>query len=126
MGTRSGVATTLTARDAEARSAASRLAAQVDDTTDIGSTVRGLLEDVARGEQIVVLRSADEISPAEAAKLLGVTRQFVDRLLADGTLQYRRLPNSRHRKILATDVVALFDERERRRQGATAIRSALG
>ncbi|WP_460944619.1 excisionase family DNA-binding protein [Okibacterium endophyticum] len=37
--------------------------------------------------------------PTQAAELLGVTRQFVDRLCEDGVLAFRRLPGSRHRRI---------------------------
>ena len=50
--------------------------------------------------------SADaEVSPAEAAKLLGVTRQHVDRLIAVGA-RCRRLPESRYRKIPVSAVLA--------------------
>ena len=39
------------------------------------------------------------VSPADAATLLGVTRQFVDRLIADGKLTQRYKPGSEHRII---------------------------
>ena len=95
--------------------------------TDLMSaTVRELLGEVARGKHLVVLRPDQEVTPAGAADLLGVSRQFVDRLLADGILPFRRLPDSRHRRIKVGDVVRLAEERERRRKGAAAIRSALG
>jgi excisionase family DNA binding protein len=73
---------------------------------------------------VVLVKSA--VTPAGAADLLGVSRQFVDRLLAEGVLPFRRLPDSSHRRIKVGDAVALAEERERRRRGAAAIRSALG
>jgi excisionase family DNA binding protein len=116
----------LAADDDETKASAARLAAQADTTTDFGATVRELLGEVAKGEHLVVLRPDQEVTPAGAADLLGVSRQFVDRLLAEGLLPFRRLPDSRHRRIKVGDVVTLAEERERRRKGAAAVRSALG
>ncbi len=116
----------LVAPDAEARASAARLAAAVDPTSDFGASVREMFEGLANGEQFVVLRPSREVTPAGAADLLGVTRQFVDRLLADGTLEFRRLPWSNHRRIKVGDVLALAEERDRLRQGSDAIRAALG
>ncbi len=115
----------LVASDADARASAARLAAEADPASEFGAAVRGVFEDVAKGEQLIVLRPDREVTPAGAADLLGVTRQFVDRLLADGTLEFRRLPGSKHRRIKVGDVLALVEERDRRQQGADAIRSAL-
>lgn len=39
------------------------------------------------------------VSPADAATLLGVSRQFVNRLIADGNLTHRYKPGSKHRII---------------------------
>lgn len=74
---------------------------------------------------MIILRPDREVTPAGAADLLGVSRQFVDRLLTDGRLAFRRLPGSSHRRITVGDVVELVGERERRRAGAAAIRAAL-
>lgn len=67
----------------------------------------------------------DEVTPAQAAKMLGVTRQFVDRLCEDEVHPFRRLPGSRHRRIRVQDVVALADKREKRRAGHEAVRAAV-
>ena len=93
--------------------------------TDLGHPLQAVLEDVADGNYVVILRPTQEITPAEAARVLGVTRQFVDRLCADGVLPFRRLPASRHRRIRAADVLAVAAERDRRREGAAIIRSVL-
>ncbi len=115
----------LAAADPEAQTSAARLAAEADPASEFGAMVRDLFERVARGERVLVFRPDREVTPAGAADLLGVTRQFVDRLLADGLLDFRRLPASKHRRIKIGDVVALAEERDRRRQGADAIRAAL-
>jgi excisionase family DNA binding protein len=125
MVTEAGSMSVLVASDADARASAARLAAEADPTSAFGAAVREVFEDVAKGEQLIVLRPDREVTPAGAADLLGVTRQFVDRLLADGTLEFRHLPGSKHRRIKVGDVLALTEERDRRRQGADAIRSAL-
>jgi excisionase family DNA binding protein len=101
------------------------MAAEADPTSEFGAAVREVFEDVAKGEQLIVLRPDREVTPAGAADLLGVTRQFVDRLLADGTLACRRLPGSKHRRIKVGDILALAAERDRRQRGANAIRSTL-
>ena len=114
----------LAANDDEERASAARLAAEVDTTSGFfGAAVRELLVGVAGGEHLVVLRPNREVTPAGAADLLGVTRQFVDRLFTDGVLQFRRLPDSRHRRIRVGDVLALAEEREQR--GKVRTRSAL-
>ena len=120
-----GAMSVLAANGDEERASAARLAAEVDATSGFGAAVRELFVGVARGEHLIVLRPNQEVTPAGAADLLGVSRQFVDRLLADGVLEFRRLPDSKHRRIRVGDVLALAEERERRRQGADAIRSAL-
>ena len=121
----SGVMSVLAANDDEARASAARLAAEADPTSEFGAAVRELFGEVANGEHLIVLRPDQEVTPAGAADLLGVSRQFVDRLLADGVLEFHRLPDSKHRRIVVGDVLALAEERDRRRQGAEAIRSAL-
>ena len=47
----------------------------------------------------VMITSDDGITPAAAGRLLGVSRQFVDRLVEAGQLPVTRLPHSTHRRI---------------------------
>lgn len=117
-------ATTLDPVDPKVRRAAKRLAAHLDDDSEVGRVIRSMLTDVAGGERVVVLRAEDEVTPAQAAEMLGVTRQFVDRLCEDDVLPFRRLPGSRHRRIRVQDVIDLAAERERRRAGHEALRAA--
>ena len=117
---------TLDPADPAVRSGARHLAEQLVGDSPVEAAVRAMLADVAHGSRVVVLRAEDEVSPSRAAEVLGVTRQFIDRLCADGVLPFRRLPGSRHRRIRVQDVVAAAAEREQRRIGAEAIRAALG
>ena len=71
---------------------------------------------MAADSSVVLLRGESEVSPAEAGELLGISRQFVDRLIDVGKLPARRLPGSRHRRLRAADVIA-FAARRDERQG---------
>lgn len=112
--------------DPAVRSDAKSLAERLHGDTPVESAVRSMLNAVADGARVVVLRADDEVTPTEAAKLMGVTRQFVDRLCKDGVLAFRRLPGSRHRRIRVEDVLEVASEREQRRVEGDAIRAALG
>lgn len=118
-------ARTLDPVDPEVRSAAKRLAADFDDDSEVGDVVRSMLADIAGGERVVVMRVDEEVTPAQAAALLGVTRQYIDRLCEDEILAFRRLPGSRHRRIRVRDVVAAATERDNRRQGRRALQATL-
>ena len=116
---------TLDPADPAIRSGAADLAGRLSGDSAVETVVRSMLDDVARGERIVVLRADREVTPGQAADILGVTRQFVDRLCQDGALNFRRLPGSTHRRIRVQDVMDIAGERERRRAGGDALRAAL-
>jgi excisionase family DNA binding protein len=120
------LATALDPVDPAVRSDAKSLADRLSGDSPVEVAVRAMLDDVAHGARVVVLRADDEVTPAQAAEILGVTRQFVDRLCEDGVLAFRRLPGSRHRRIRVQDVVDVAAEREQRRAGGDAIRTAIG
>ena len=63
--------------------------------------------------------------PAEAARILDASRQYVDRLLADGRLPFGHKPGSTHRTIRVVDVERLAAERSRRRTSTDAAITAL-
>lgn len=56
---------------------------------------------LGEGDSIAPVSEEAEVSPAEAAKLRGVSRQQVDQLVANGILPARQLPHSRYPKIPA-------------------------
>ncbi len=73
------------------------------------------------GDSVAIMSQQAEVSPAQAAKLLGVSRQFVDRLVDADVLPSRRLPNSSYRRIPVRAVIAHGAGRERKRAGITSI-----
>lgn len=111
--------------DPAVRAGAKDLARRLGVDSPVEAAVRAMLDEVTRGARIVVLRTEDEVTPAQAAQMLGVTRQFVDRLCATGVLTFRRLPGSSHRRIRVKEVLDVVTERERRRAGGDAVRSAM-
>ena len=108
------------------RRAAKRLAASIEPHSALEYQLVELLGDLAAGESFIVVKADEEITPAEAAVVLGVTRQYVDRLLDDGVLECRRLPGSSHRKLRAADVAALREKQERMRTGRRKLAALLG
>lgn len=77
------------------------------------------VREAADGHSVALIRSDDEVSPARAGELLGLSRQYVDRLIAEGVLPARRLPGSTHRKVRVEDVIAFADQRDDRRKMIT-------
>ena len=126
MKTHALLATTLDPVDPAVRSDAKRLAERLHGNSPVEAAVRSMLDAVAHGARIVVMRAEEELTPTQAADLMGVTRQYVDRLCEDGVLPFRRLPGSRHRRIRVQDILDVAAEREQHRAGADAIRVALG
>ena len=84
------------------------------------------IADLAAGRTIAYTSSPEAgLSPADAATLLGVSRQFVDRLIADGKLTHRYKPGSKHRIISITEINNLKAQREHSRNGVRRAIDAL-
>jgi len=79
---------------------------------------------LGQGSALTLMREEAEVSPAEAAKLLGVSRQYVDRLVAKGVLPVRRMPHSQYRKIPARSVLAHLAVKQSKREGLASILDA--
>jgi excisionase family DNA binding protein len=86
--------------------------------TQVSALVRRILSATADGQHVDLVSDVDEVTPNEASELLGVSRNTVLRLIAEGDLTARTLPGSRHRRLPRTDVL---DYRDRR----SAVESAL-
>jgi excisionase family DNA binding protein len=123
----------------DAREAARRLAAlegtlvavdaagtRVDLPEDLTRLLRRAGQEIATGHNITMLRSDEVLTPNEAAEVLGVSRQYLTRLLDKGVIPSETLPDSTHRRLLLADVLAFQAERERRREGVAAFRRAVG
>jgi excisionase family DNA binding protein len=87
--------------------------------------LRASADELADGHAITVLPSEVALTPAEAAELLGLSRPFVVRLLDQGEIPSERLPRSRHRRVLLSDVLDFQARRERRRAGRQRIAAAV-
>lgn len=85
------------------------------------AVLRAAIGELAEGHAVTVLPSETELTPAEAAELLGLSRPFVVRLLDGGEIPSRHLPNSRHRRVKLSDVLAFQTRRDRRRAGRQRI-----
>jgi excisionase family DNA binding protein len=81
------------------------------------TVLRASADQLAEGHAVTVLPSEVSLTPAEAAELLGLSRPFVVRLLDQGDIPSERLPRSRHRRVLLSDVLAFTAKRDRRRTG---------
>lgn len=72
-----------------------------------------LLEALGDGQEPSVLPKAMELSTGEVAALLGVSRQYVTRLLDEERIPSRRAGT--HRRVLASDALRYRREDDRRR-----------
>jgi excisionase family DNA binding protein len=82
---------------------------------------RSVVEELIAGllaDGVVLARVNEVVTPREAGELLGVSRQFVDKLIADGRLAAHLKPGSRHRVVRVADVLELEASR---RSGADRI-----
>ena len=119
-------ALTLDPVDPTIRAAAHDLANRLGDDSPVEQAVKAMLADVAGGSRVIMLRADQEVTPSQAAAMIGVTRQYVDRLCADGVLPFHHLPNSNHRRINVQDVIDVATEREARQTSTAALRAAMG
>ncbi|OIQ73698.1 helix-turn-helix domain protein [mine drainage metagenome] len=90
-----------------------------DETTR--DAVRVLIAGMESGGA-VVSRLNDLVTPQEAAEFLSVSRQYVDKLIAEGRIQFEYKPASKHRVIRVSDLIAFEQSRQ---QGNARIGAAI-
>jgi excisionase family DNA binding protein len=78
--------------------------------------VTELVEHLAAGRSVTVLSGEEEISPREAAELLGVSRPFASRLFDEGQIPSRRVGT--HRRAFVKDVLAYRERQHAARRAA--------
>jgi excisionase family DNA binding protein len=78
-------------------------------------------DDLAAGRAVMAISAEVELTPAETAELLGLSRPFVVRLLEAGDIPSEFLPDSRHRRVRLSDVLAFQARRGRRAEGRRRI-----
>jgi excisionase family DNA binding protein len=64
-----------------------------------------LLREASTSDEVAVLAEASEISPEDAASILGISRPLVRRRMDSGVLPFRRVGT--HRRLRLTDVIEL-------------------
>jgi excisionase family DNA binding protein len=69
----------------------------------------------AGGKEVIATLGGDEMSPNEAADILGMSRPQVRKLMDDGAIQYRMV-GTHHR--ISVDALRLYLEGERKRRRA--------
>lgn len=73
---------------------------------------------VAEGAGVAVLAQTDELTTQDAADALGVSRQYLVRLLDRGDIPSAKVGT--HRRVRAADLVAYRDGRDAKRSAALA------
>ncbi len=87
----------------------SHLSSLVDSSTR--SAVLLFVEGLESGG-VVVSKLGDLLTPQEAAEMMGVSRQYVDKLIQAGRIHAELKPASTHRVIRTSDVIAFTRKRE--------------
>jgi excisionase family DNA binding protein len=82
--------------------------------TSLYSFLCRLLADLKAGNSVTILQSNAELTTVEAAKLLGMSRQFLIGLLDKKEIPYRMVGT--HRRLYARDVLAYKAKRDTARR----------
>jgi excisionase family DNA binding protein len=85
--------------------------------------VSRLIDARARGEEILVSPRNAEISPTEAAVLLGMSRPQVRKLMDSGLLEFRKVGT--HHRVRVSSIRAFLESERPRRREAMADLAAL-
>jgi excisionase family DNA binding protein len=88
---------------------------ELDLPPEVLSALRALLDRLS-DDEVLLLNMETELSPEEAAKVLGVSRPMVYHRMDSGRLPFR--PVGSHRRVLLKDVLALRDFEAGRRHAA--------
>jgi excisionase family DNA binding protein len=75
-----------------------------------------IVQDLADGKAVSLTSAAQEMTTQEAASFLGVSRQFLVRLLDEGKIAFHRVGT--HRRVSLQDLIYFRKKRDRRRHGA--------
>jgi len=74
-----------------------------------------LLADLNAGHSVTILQSMHRLTTVEAAKVLGVSRQYFIQLLERGEIPHEKVGT--HRRVFVRDVLAYKARRDVQRQG---------
>lgn len=91
--------------------------------SQVVSYLADIVEHLRSGETVNVIVQEDEVSTVEAAKVLGVSRPFLIKLLDRGRIPHRRVGSDR--RILASDLTAyILQQKEARGHFAATVEEA--
>lgn len=88
-------------------------------TSTLLATIREVLARAIESDEYVVVSQQAELSPEEAAKVLGVSRPLVYHRMDSGRLPFREVGT--HRRVLLKDVLALKECEAARRDASRAL-----
>lgn len=91
----------------------------VELTSTVLDAIRTVLEQVARHDEVLLINPEAELSPEQAAKILGISRPTVYQRMDGGRLPFRDV--GAHRRVLMADVLKLKEFEDRRRKFARAL-----
>jgi len=77
-----------------------------------------IVQDLADGKAVSLTPAAQEMTTQKAADFLGVSRQFLVRLLDDGKIAFHRVGT--HRRVQLQDLITFRKQRDLRRHDAIA------
>jgi excisionase family DNA binding protein len=75
-----------------------------------------LLADLKAGHSVTILQSMHRLTTVQAAKVLGVSRQYLIQLLEKGEIPYTKIGT--HRRVLVRDVLSYKAKRDLERRTA--------
>lgn len=80
--------------------------------SEVVHVIASILQEAARGHVVAVLSTAEEVGTGTAARMLGVSRPHVAKLIDTKVLPGRRV--RKHRRVRMTDLLAFKREMERK------------
>ena len=72
-----------------------------------------LIADLCEGESVAIVQNDAQLTTVEAARMLGVSRQFLVKVLERGEIQYHMVGT--HRRLYARDLLAYKARRDSKR-----------
>jgi len=91
----------------------------VDLPPQVLDSLRTVLDRISDRNEALLIDAGAELSPRQAAKILGISRPIVDHRMDSGRLPYRKVGS--HRRVLLDDVLKLRDFEDRRREFSAAL-----
>ncbi len=81
-------------------------------SSPLARMVASILRELSEGHTVAVMSTAEEVSTGVAARMLGVSRPHVAKLMDAGRLQGRRV--NKHRRVRLASILAFKREMDRR------------